>query len=110
MASTSCCTYINTSGIVEEHADYILQQTKWLREQSIKTQGFYTGIGPNKILASLQDLVPTLSGAYSYHDSLACVWALYLKLTCQVCFFSLRIHQTTNASDGDKNNLLTWSP
>jgi hypothetical protein len=30
MANTSCCTYINTSGIVEEHADYILQQAKWL--------------------------------------------------------------------------------
>jgi hypothetical protein len=32
-----CCTYINTSGIVEEHADYILQQAKWLREQSLET-------------------------------------------------------------------------
>jgi hypothetical protein len=28
IANTSCCTYINTSGIVEEHADYILQQAK----------------------------------------------------------------------------------
>jgi hypothetical protein len=106
MASTSCCTYINTSGIVEEHADYILQQTKWLREQSIKTQGFYTGIGPNKILASLQDLVPTLSGAYSCHDSLACVWTLHFKLACQVCFFSPRVRQTTNASGGNENLLL----
>jgi hypothetical protein len=35
---TSCCTYINTSGIVEEHADYILQQAKWLQEQSLETQ------------------------------------------------------------------------
>jgi hypothetical protein len=25
IANTSCCTYINTSGIVEEHADCILQ-------------------------------------------------------------------------------------
>jgi hypothetical protein len=38
IANTSCCTYINTSGIVEERADYILQQAKWLREQSLKTQ------------------------------------------------------------------------
>jgi hypothetical protein len=38
IANTSCCTYINTSGIVEEHADYILQQAKWLREQSLETQ------------------------------------------------------------------------
>jgi hypothetical protein len=30
----SCCTYINTSGIV----DYILQQAKWLWEQSLETQ------------------------------------------------------------------------
>jgi hypothetical protein len=30
MANNSCCTYINTSGIVEERADYILQQAKWL--------------------------------------------------------------------------------
>jgi hypothetical protein len=26
ITNTSCCTYINTSGIVEEHADYIFQQ------------------------------------------------------------------------------------
>jgi hypothetical protein len=35
IANTSChykITYINTSGIVEEHADYILQQAKWLQE------------------------------------------------------------------------------
>jgi hypothetical protein len=38
MANTSCCTYVNTSGIVEECADYILQQTKWLQEQSLETQ------------------------------------------------------------------------
>jgi hypothetical protein len=28
IANTSCCTYINTSGIVEERADYILKQAK----------------------------------------------------------------------------------
>jgi hypothetical protein len=38
MANTSCCTYINTSGIVEEYADYILQQAKWLQEQSLEIQ------------------------------------------------------------------------
>jgi hypothetical protein len=38
IANISCCTYINTSGIVEECADYILQQAKWLREQSLETQ------------------------------------------------------------------------
>jgi hypothetical protein len=38
IANTSCCTYINTSGILQEHADYILQQAKWLREQSLETQ------------------------------------------------------------------------
>jgi hypothetical protein len=38
IANTSCCTYINTSDIVEECADYILQQAKWLQEQSLKTQ------------------------------------------------------------------------
>jgi hypothetical protein len=32
------------------------------------------------------------------------------KLTCQVCFFSPRIHQTTNASDGDENDLVPQSP
>jgi hypothetical protein len=37
ITNTSCCTYINTSGIVEERADYILQQAKWLREQSLET-------------------------------------------------------------------------
>jgi hypothetical protein len=50
MANTSCCTYINTSGIVEECADYILQQAKWLWEQSFETQ-VSTDMGPNKILA-----------------------------------------------------------
>jgi hypothetical protein len=38
IANTSCCTYINTSGIVEERTDYILQQAKWLWEQSFETQ------------------------------------------------------------------------
>jgi hypothetical protein len=38
ITSTSCCTYINTSGFVEERAGYILQQAKWLREQSLETQ------------------------------------------------------------------------
>jgi hypothetical protein len=38
IANTSCCTIINTSGIVEECADYILQQAKWLPEQSLETQ------------------------------------------------------------------------
>jgi hypothetical protein len=38
MANTSCCTYINTSGIVEECADYILQQAKWLWEQPLEIQ------------------------------------------------------------------------
>jgi hypothetical protein len=40
--NASCCTYINTSGIVSESADYILHldcsQAKWLWEQSLKTQ------------------------------------------------------------------------
>jgi hypothetical protein len=38
ITNTSCCTYVNTSGIVEEHADYILQQAKWLQEPSLETQ------------------------------------------------------------------------
>jgi hypothetical protein len=38
ITNTSCCTYINASGIVQEHADYILQQAKWLQEQSLETQ------------------------------------------------------------------------
>jgi hypothetical protein len=38
ITNTSCCTYINTSDIVEECADYILQQAKWLQEQSLETQ------------------------------------------------------------------------
>jgi hypothetical protein len=42
----------------------------------------------NKILASLQHLVPILSGAYSCHYSLACVWALHFKL---VKFVSSRL-------------------
>jgi hypothetical protein len=37
IANTSCCTHINTSGIVEERADYILQEAKWLREQTLET-------------------------------------------------------------------------
>jgi hypothetical protein len=88
IANTSCCTYMNTSGIVEEHADHILQKAKWHQEQSLETQVSTQGMGPNKTLAPLQDLVPTLSGAYSCHYSLACVWALHFKFTCQVCFFS----------------------
>jgi hypothetical protein len=67
-------------------------------------------MGPKKILVPLQDLVPTLSGAYSCYYSLAYVWALHFKLAYQVCFFLPRIHQTTNASDEDENDLLLWCP
>jgi hypothetical protein len=38
ITNMSCCTYINTSGIVEECADYILQQAKWLWEQYLETE------------------------------------------------------------------------
>jgi hypothetical protein len=38
IANTSCCTHINTSGIVEKGADDVLQQAKWLQEQSLETQ------------------------------------------------------------------------
>jgi hypothetical protein len=38
ITNTSCCTYINTSGIVEERANYILQQANWLQEQFLETQ------------------------------------------------------------------------
>jgi hypothetical protein len=38
MTSASCCTCVNTSVIVEEHTDYILQQAKWLQEQFLETQ------------------------------------------------------------------------
>jgi hypothetical protein len=75
-----------------------------------RDSGFYTVMGTNKILAPLQDLVPTLSGPYSCHYSLACVWDLHFKLTCQVCFFLPRLHQTANSSGGDENDLLLWSP
>jgi hypothetical protein len=37
IVNTSCYTYINMEDIVEEHADYILQQTKWIQEQSLVT-------------------------------------------------------------------------
>jgi hypothetical protein len=74
-----------------------------------QNSGFYTGVGPNKILAPpLQDLVPTLSGAYSFHYSLTCVWVLHFKLVKFV--YSLQIHETTDAPDGDENDLLSWSP
>jgi hypothetical protein len=46
-------------------------------------------MGPNKILAPLQDLIPTLSEAYSCHYSLACVWACILNLL--VKFVSSRL-------------------
>jgi hypothetical protein len=37
ITNTICYIY-NTLGIVEECADYILQQAKWLGEQSLETQ------------------------------------------------------------------------
>jgi hypothetical protein len=48
---------------------------------------------PNKILAPLQDMVPTFSVAYSYHYSLTCVWALHLKLVKFVsyCLESIKL-------------------
>jgi hypothetical protein len=38
ITNTSFCSYINISGIVEEHTGYILQQAKWLKEHSLETQ------------------------------------------------------------------------
>jgi hypothetical protein len=46
-------------------------------------------VGPNKILALLQDLVPTLSGIYSCHYSLA-VFGPYI-LNLLVKFVSSRL-------------------
>jgi hypothetical protein len=54
----------------------------------LQNLGTYTSMGPKIILAPLQDLVPTLSGAYSCHYSLICVWALHFKL---VKFVSSRL-------------------
>jgi hypothetical protein len=67
-------------------------------------------MGSNKVLAPLQDMVPTLSGSYSCHYSLTCVWALHFKLICQVVLLSPKIHQTTDAPDGDENGKLSQSP
>jgi hypothetical protein len=50
------------------------------RDSENNPSGFYTGMGPNKILAPLQDMVPILSGGYSCHYSLTCVWDLHSKL------------------------------
>jgi hypothetical protein len=46
-----------------------------------------------KILASPQDLVPTLSWLYSCPYSLACVWALHFKLVKFVssCLESIKL-------------------
>jgi hypothetical protein len=61
-------------------------------------------------MAPLQDMVSTLPGVYRCRYFLTCVWALHFKLTCQVCFLLPRIHQTTDAPDGDENELLSQSP
>jgi hypothetical protein len=38
ITNISCYTYVKTSDVIEEREDYILQQAKWLREQSLETQ------------------------------------------------------------------------
>jgi hypothetical protein len=50
-------------------------------------------MGTNKILASLQDLLLTLTGAYSCHYSLTCVWDLHFKLVKFVssCLESIKL-------------------
>jgi hypothetical protein len=102
IANTSCCC-------IYKHFRH--HRTCRLHSPTVpQNSGFHTGLGPNKILVHLQDLVSTLSGAYSCHYSLGCVWALHFKLTCQVCFLLPRVHQTTNAPDGDENDLLLRSP
>jgi hypothetical protein len=99
ITNTSCYTYINTSGTFRLHSP-----TGQVALRTVpRNSDIHTGMGPNKILASLQEMVPTLSRAYSCHYSLACVWALHFKFTCQVCFLLPRIHQTTDAPHGDEN-------
>jgi hypothetical protein len=52
-------------------------------------------------------------GTYSFHYSLTSILAFHFKLNCQVCFLLPRIHQNTDAPDGDENmaSLVTplWS-
>jgi hypothetical protein len=109
IANTSCYTYINTSGIVEKRADYILQQAKWLWEQSLKTQV------STQVWEQIKSWLPSRTWFLHFLGPIGAIILLLVfglcnfKLTCQVSFFSPRIHQTTNASGGDANDLLLES-
>jgi hypothetical protein len=109
IANISCCTYINfrhCRGTWRLHSPTGYMALRTVPQNS----DIHTDMGSNKILAPLQNMVPTLCGTYSCRYSLTCVWTLHFKLTCQVFFLSPGIHQTTDAPNGDENNLLSQSP
>jgi hypothetical protein len=82
IANTSCCTYINTSGIVEEHADYILQQAKWLREQSLETQV------PTQVWDQIKSWLPSRSWFLPF---LGPIVAIILLLVFGHCILNLLV-------------------
>jgi hypothetical protein len=107
MANTSCCTYINTSGIVEECADDILQQGKQHQEQSLKTWVSTQVWNQIKfLLLSRTWFLPLLEPIVAI-ILLLVFWSCILNLLVKLVSSHLRIHQTTNAPDRDKNNLLS---
>jgi hypothetical protein len=87
MANTSCCTYINTSGIVE---DYILQQAKCLGEQSLETQ-VYT-----QVWGQIKSWLPSRTWFLPFPGPIV---AIILFLVFGPCI----------SSAGDENDLLSWS-
>jgi hypothetical protein len=110
ITNTSCCTYINTSGIVEERVDNILQQAKWLREQSLETQV------SNQVCEQVKSWFPSRTWFLPF-------WGLYFAiilllvfgpciLNLLVKFVSSRLASTKLQMPqvGDENDLLSGSP
>jgi hypothetical protein len=108
-ANTSYCTYINTSGILEECADYILQQAKWLWEQSLETQV------STQVWDQIKSWLPSRTWFLSFLGPIVaiilllvfgpCILNLFVKFVSS-CLESIKL---PNASDGNENDLLPWS-
>jgi hypothetical protein len=82
IANTSYCTYINTSDIVEECANYILQQAKWLQEQSLKNQV------STQVWNQIKSWLPSRTWFLPY---LGPIVAIILLLVFGSCIFNLLV-------------------
>jgi hypothetical protein len=99
ITTTSCCTYINTSGIVDEHADYILQQAKWLQEQSLEIQV------STQVWDQIKSRLPSRTWFLPF---LGLIVAIILLLVFGPCILNLLVKFVSSCLESSNYKCLWW--